>query len=268
MIDKKTNMIFESLTNDEDFFRWQEYEPQDIQYIRYAKNNPSVIAAGHKIADVFYAFADARASFIYAYSDDFGNITDSKEGDKLYARSHFLRYAVIEYALCLDMSWQVIWSYIQPASLEYLVKQQYKQLEKACTSEAVHEQLNCAIAQHILEAKEIKDLLTQFENEEAVIRLRKIYNSIKHHGTIHIKGLGSNSPALGITVDDTAINKLNRMTYSTGELETLLWAYHQKFHDYFNKLIALIMPDDYLNNTTSLGEAISSLIEMKEIQEV
>ena len=41
----------------------------------------TVIAAGHKIADVYYAFADARATFMYSYSDDFGDIAGDEEYD-------------------------------------------------------------------------------------------------------------------------------------------------------------------------------------------
>jgi len=118
----------------------------DAQYVRYADSDPSIVAAGHKIEDVFYAFANARASFIDADSEDFGDISGPDDISRLYAKTHFLTYALMEYAICLDISWQVIWAFIQPASFDYLVHQKYKEMEKECTSENVHLQLNCAMS--------------------------------------------------------------------------------------------------------------------------
>lgn len=260
-------MNYEQLANDNDFHRWHKYEPIEAQYIKYAKIDPSVIAAGHKIVDVYYAFADARATFMYSFSENFGDIAGDKEFDKLYAKSHFLRHAILDYALCLDMSWQVIWSYIQPASFEYLMKQEYKDMEKVCTSENVHLQLNCAISQGVEKVNEIKKLLSEFENDEDVKTLRNLYNSIKHHGTIHIKGLGANFTSLAIGVNGGSIKTLSRKEFSVEDIESMLWIYHQKFQVYFNSLIQLIMPEDYLNTSVALGEMIMATLEMKEIQD-
>ena len=38
----------QDLRNDKRHERWSEYEPLDAQYIRYIKETPSVLAAGHK----------------------------------------------------------------------------------------------------------------------------------------------------------------------------------------------------------------------------
>ena len=79
--------------------------------------------------------------------ENFGYISSNDEFSKKYAKSHFLTYAVLEYSICLDVSWQVVWAYIQPSSLEYLMKNEYKEMEKECTRESVHSQLNCIISQ-------------------------------------------------------------------------------------------------------------------------
>ena len=57
-------MDHEKIRNDEDFHKWHEYEPNDSQYVRYAAENSSIIAAAHKIVDVYYSFANARCSFM------------------------------------------------------------------------------------------------------------------------------------------------------------------------------------------------------------
>lgn len=260
-------MNYQELLKDNDFHRWHEYEPIDTQYARYAKTDPSVIAAGHKIVDVYYAFADARAMFIYSFSENFGDIVGDKEIDRLYAKSNFLRQAVLDYALCLDMSWQVIWAFIQPASFEYIIKNEYKNMEKVCTSENVHLQLNCAVSQGMDKARAIKNLLLNFENDEDVKEVRTLYNSIKHHGTIHIKGLGINFSSLMITVEGVSVKTLNREEFSIEDIESMLWIYHQKFQVYFNSLIQLIMPDDYLNNSCDLEEMINTNLKMHEFQQ-
>lgn len=68
-------MDYSRIIEDDSFFEWHGYAPSDSQYVKYADSDPSVIAAGHKIDDVFYAFANARASFIFADSRDFGDIS-------------------------------------------------------------------------------------------------------------------------------------------------------------------------------------------------
>ena len=46
-------MDYNYLREDSDFHKWHKYAPLDTQYIKYAESNPSVIAVGHKIDDVY-----------------------------------------------------------------------------------------------------------------------------------------------------------------------------------------------------------------------
>ena len=116
-------------------------------------------------------------------------------------------------------------------------------------------------------ARAIKNLLLNFENDEDVKEVRTLYNSIKHHGTIHIKGLGINFFSLMITVEGVSVKTLNREEFSIEDIESMLWIYHQKFQVYFNSLIQLIMPDDYLNNSCDLEEMINTNLKMHEFQQ-
>lgn len=144
-------MNINALKSDKRHENWYLYEPLDTQYVRYIKENPSVLAAGHKIGDVYNTFCDARGSLMSVDYDDYGDLCVSNDISILYTRTKFLKLALIDYAICLDLSWQVIWAYIQPSSFAYLLNQNYKDMEQWCDSETVHTQLNCAISQQKLE---------------------------------------------------------------------------------------------------------------------
>lgn len=261
-------MDYQLIRDDEKFHKWHEYAPKDSQYMRYAESDPSLIAVGHKIDDTYYSFANARCSFMDAGADNFGDISSDDEFSKKYAKSHFLTYAILEYAICLDISWQVLWAYLQPSSFEYLVKNKYKEMEKECTSESVHSQLNCSIAQGAEGAKKaqvLKDYLTTFENDEDVKKIRSLYNSLKHQGMIHFEGLGENWSSMMMAVNGRKIPMICRKSYAMEEIEELLYSYHNKFKEYFNNLIDEIIPEEYLENKVGFGEYISTVLRMNHI---
>lgn len=258
-------MDYQKIWDDESFFDWHGYAPTDFQYVKYADTEPSLIAAGHKIEDVFYSFANARASFVDADAENFGDISDDDALSRLYAKTHFLTYALIEYSICLDISWQVIWAYIQPASFDYLVHQKYKEMEKECTSENVHIQLNCVLSQRgagYTQAAKIRTLLTDFESDSEVKKMRQLYNSIKHQGMIHFDGLGAKNDTMLTSVNGRKIPVLSRKTYTVEELEELLYSYHFKFEQYFNALIDEIMPKDYKESEVPLVDYLNMLLKM------
>lgn len=260
-------MDYNDLWQDESFFQWQNYSPLDVQYIKYADSNPSLIAVGHKIEDVFQSFANARASFLYVDSEDFGDLSGSDEDSKLYTKTHFLTNALIEYAICLDISWQVVWAYIQPASLEYLMQQKYKEMERECTRDSVLAQLHCIISQNgfgLFEAQKLIKIVTRFDNDEHTLKLRSIYNGIKHQGTIHYEGLGSNYAEMSISLNGKVPPMLHRKSYTISELEELLFSYHKKFKAYMDEIIDVIIPEGYLDTTVGFATAINEIAKMNE----
>jgi len=260
-------MDYSIIEESEGFYKWKDYIPTEVQYAKYAESNPSLIAAGHKIVDVFYAFTNARASFMFADSDDFGDLSGKDEKSRLYTKTHFLTNALLEYAICLDISWQVIWSYIHPSSLEYLMQQRYKKMEKKCRRKSVIQQLDCAISQKsegFGKAEKLKNLMTAFDQDESTLKVRTLYNWIKHHGMIHFIGLGENFNKLGIAVNGKQAPMLCRKEYLVEEIEDLLLDYHLKFEQYFNKIIENIIPPGYLNNKMSLGGFFEALMKITE----
>lgn len=259
-------MIYDELTNDTAFLKWHKYEPMDIQYIRYAKTDPSVIASGHKINDVCYAFANARQSFRSAYYENYGDLSGGNEISQLYTKTHFLLNAISEYALCLDLSWQVVWAYIQPASFEYLLNFRHKEMEDECDRDNLFEQLNCAISQKAIKAERLKLILKDFDNDADVMKLRRINNSIKHHGTIHFDGLGENFSEMMCSINGKSAKILSRNSFTIEEIEALLFKYHSKFQSYFNSIINEIMPNDYFETKVSFADYFDVLQDMNNVQ--
>lgn len=80
----------------------------DAQYVKYIKSEPSILAAGHKINDVYHTFCDARGSIMRANYSNYGDLCADNDTSKLYIKTTFLKDALMEYAICLDLSWQVI----------------------------------------------------------------------------------------------------------------------------------------------------------------
>lgn len=261
-------MDYEIIRNDNDFHEWHSYAPIDSQYVKYSSSEPSIIAAGHKIEDVYYCFANARASFMNAGLDNYGDICGDNDISKKYTKSHFLTVSLLEYAICLDISWQVIWAYTQPSSFEYLINQKYKEMEKECTSESVHTQLNCIISQNgvgIVQAQKLKQILTDFENDSCVKKLRSIYNGLKHQGTIHFQGLGEQLNSMMMSVENKTIPTLGRKSYTLEEIENLLFEYHFKFKEYFNSIIQEIMPPDYKDGKVSFVDYVNTILNMNSV---
>lgn len=267
-------MNIKDLKSDNRHGDWYLYEPLDAQYVRYIKDNPSALAAGHKIDDVYHTFCDARGSMMSVDYENYGDLCANDEFSILYTKSKFLKLALIDYAICLDLSWQVIWAYIQPSSFAYLVNQNYKEMEQWCDGETVHTQLNCVISQQKSgdeqmqedsEAIKIKELLTKFENDNVVIKVRKIYNSLKHRGTLHFKEL-EDEDLYKFYFDKSVELPLQREAYSIEEIQSLLLEYHDRFVDYFNELIGIIMPVDYMVNRAGVVDYKLIVSEISKIQ--
>ena len=237
-----------------------------MSHVRFAKANPSVIAVGHKICDVYHAFANAKQSFVSAGYDNYGDLAGDSDISRLFTKTHFLLNAVSEYALCLDLSWQVIWAFIQPSSFEYLLNFKHKEMEKECNRDNLCVQLDCAISQNVIKATTLKDIMKAFDDDSDVMTLRQLNNSIKHHGTIHFENLGANFSSMICTINGKSANTLSRKTYTVEAIEDLLFTYHKKFQDYFNSIINTIMPIDYLETRVSVDDYFSTLQDMIDVQ--
>ena len=139
-------------------------------------------------------------------------------------------------------------------------------MEHDCERDSLLAQLNCAIAQKSMKAERIKDIMTNFDNDKNVIKLRILCNSLKHCGTIHFVGLGANDKTMLLQVGGKNISILSREEYTVDEVENILFIYHQKFQLYFNDLITEIIPIDYLNKKLSFIDYVNTALKMSAIQ--
>lgn len=259
-------MDYTMLAQDNDFQKWFKYQPLDAQIVRYAKDRPSVIAAGQKIMDVYNAFANAKQSFRAAGYDDYGDLCGNNEISKLYTRYHFLMCAIMEYNTCRDLCLQVIWAYIQPVSLEGLVQNQYRDIEGECNSKKVHKRLKKLIKEGRSDLEPLKKLLTEFETDKSIKAVQNLCNYIKHRGTVHFEGLGDNLDTMLLTVNGQVVRTLGRPSYTFEEIENVLWNYHKDFQRYFNWIVDMIIPEGYMDNRISLEDYINTLLEMIKLQ--
>lgn len=83
-------MDYIALSQNNDFQKWFKYQPLDAQIVRYAKDRSSIIAVGHKIMDVYNAFANAKQSFRSAGYENYGDLCGDNEISKLYTKYLFL----------------------------------------------------------------------------------------------------------------------------------------------------------------------------------
>ena len=114
-------MDIQGLRDDRIYDSWHEYEPLDAQYVRYVISDPSVLTAGHKINDVYHTFCDARAALLSANYKNYGDLCADNDISRLWIRVTLLKEALIDYAISLDISWQVIWAFIQPkTAIKYM----------------------------------------------------------------------------------------------------------------------------------------------------
>lgn len=264
--DGGVRMDYTMLAHDNDFQKWFKYQPLDAQIVRYAKKQPSVIAAGQKIMDVYNAFANAKQSFRAAGYDNYGDLCGDDEISKLYTRYHFLMCAIMEYNTCRDLCLQVIWAYIQPSSIESLVQNQYRDIERECNSEKVHKRFKELIKEGRSDLESLKKLLTEFENDKSIKVVQNLCNYIKHRGTVHFEGLGDNFDTMLLTVNGQVVRTLGRPSYTFEEIEDVLWNYHKDFQRYFNQIVDMIIPEGYMDNRISLEDYISTLLKMIKLQ--
>lgn len=261
---------YQIIWDDERFFKWFEYRPYDTDYVKYAEHSPHLVATAHKIEDVFYAFANARSYFLNAGSDNYGELYDNDDVSKRFGKAQFINSAILEYSICLDLSWQVIWANIQPSSLENLAKLKYIEMEKLCNRESLKTMLNQAISLGGLNsehAKALKKIMEDFDDSEEVKQLRQIYNTLKHRGTFMYEGLGEDDGQMKVRVNGKGIKVLSRKTYSFSELENMLYNYHNSFVDYFEKIIKVTMPKDFDKKTVNAEDYFNMIIKLKSIQD-
>jgi|GEM_PF-375905 len=259
-------LTYEIVADDRVIDTWEQYIPGDSQYFKYCEKDPSIIAAGFKVGDLCSTFRYAHNALLFSFKNKYGDLCSHDKDAVKTIKYTFLRDAILNYAICLDLSWQVIWYFILPSNITFLMNDCYSELAGECYRDNVYRQLDCGISQHEDKAKRIKEILTSFDNSNEIKKFRRLYNYLKHRGDISLKDCEDPNNTLCATVNGTMIDLLKRDQYSIDELQDLVWEYNCEFESYFNKLIAEIFPEGYLNNKISLIDSINASLAMYKAQ--
>ena len=78
--------------------------------------------------------------------------------------------------------------------------------------------------------------------------------------------MGDNLDEMLLTVNGQVVRTPGRPNYKFNEIEDILWNYHIEFQKYFNKIINMIIPEDYIGNQVTLKEYINVLLELIQFQ--
>lgn len=242
--------------------------PIDPQYSRYL-DKPGILAAGYKLVDCYTAICQARTHMQFYNCNDYGELVQSDdEVSVLWARFQFIIDAIMYYNITIDLSWQVVWAYFTPTSLEFLLKNNYEKISKECTLEKLNILLKKEINNQA--AREIKKIVNKFFEDKFIIKIREIYNYNKHRGGFHVPGLGENYKHLAITLgNNTKIPILSRRELDIEQVYKDLLIMDNKIVNYIETLYNKILPGDYTSSNVDfnlLAVNYKELINLAKMQ--
>lgn len=118
----------------------------------------------------------------------------------MFRKTNDLNCAILQYALCFDLLWQIAWAFVTPSSFENLCDREPEKLEKNCTRDDLQERLGCNISQNpSLNSidRKIQTWFAKYDNDNRIKEIRDLNNYIKHRGTIAYVGFNENPRAIG-----------------------------------------------------------------------
>lgn len=239
-----------------DIHHWSRYSPYECHYFRYDTN---VILACHKIVDVYQATCIARSYLCYLDNKDFGDFA-SDDISKLYVKSILIEGALLYYNICIDLSWQVLWLYLDPNAKGKLPNNDlYYKLIKECNYEELL--LRLTLAKQI----KLRDyFIIDFFNKSLTQDIREKYNYLKHRGRYHYEGLGLNDNSMFMGINGKTIPMVSRYELDINDMKEKLIDFDLSFVKYFYGIINTIVPEDYSNTRIDLIEPINYYNRHKE----
>lgn len=235
-------MSFNDLYESHNFHVWHNYFPQEKHY---ANLEPHSLYALQKVDDVYYSFAHARYNAYMTENDDFGQLVSvNNEHSLLMVKSNFLINALNFYNFAIDLSWQVLFFYTSDNSLYFLCKEgAYDKYSGLCNYDRVLKMLEYRKEYSLIYK------LKSFRDNDLVQRLRKLYNYLKHRGTIHFQGLGEqyDKPYMTVNIEgkDITYNMFVKHEVAIEDLYGELLEFDQLFFAYFQSLLEEIVPSKY-----------------------
>lgn len=233
-----------------------DYMPHEDKYGLYPTN---IIFSCHKITDVYQTCSIARVNLHYMDSEDFGELAKD-DISKLFVNTMFLQNALLYYNFSIDLSWQIIWLYYDPFINN---KMPNSKLFEECIKECDYEnlRLRLTLARDI---KLRKYYLEPFFNNPTVKEIRELYNFIKHRGTVHFPGLGLNDTKMAFSINEYCAPLVSRRTIDIKELKEKLIEFDKLFVKYLLDVINILIPDNYLNQSSTLDSIVNYYFKYKD----
>lgn len=227
---------------------WIRSEPHEFLYLKYGKCKANILSSHHKISDVYHVFCNARALLI------FSNTEKNKKKENLFIRSTFLLSSLMNYVICWDLSWQVIYLYYGPTDGGFIKnRKRYKEELALCNYESLRYRLTLA------RDYKIRDYLDSYQRNSFWNLLRKTYNYYKHQGVFFIPGLGLNDKESPFSANGNGVPLFYKEEFDVDCWEERLIRYHGEFLQYFSNIIRCITPHNYFEPLTQ-DEAIDGLL--------
>ncbi|MCY9093403.1 hypothetical protein P9C69_15620 [Bacillus subtilis] len=265
----------DELYDDFDISCWFNLHPEETHY---AKFRPSIIYAAEKISDVYTSLSTAR-SYLSDYGcNNFGQLIYKHDELHLkYIRSKMLQSALAFYNYSIDLTWQVAWYYLGDDS--YLLQENselHTWFAKQCTYpkllNLIKYRKSFVWSSTYQNSKLLENLITDFFNADYTLEIREIYNYMKHKGSLHINTLGYqyNKTAIGLDTEGEETYFPSLITKRDIDLD--IWVeklieFDKRFYDYFNNIISLIIPKDFVNHSIiGFDETINYLLRRKEFK--
>lgn len=240
-----------------DINSWVNFTPGEVQYVRFPTN---LIFTAMKITDLYYALCIARANLHFLDNKDFGDYAKNEQSIK-FIKSMHIQNSLIFYNIAVDYSWQVLWLYYMTDLNAHTPTS--KLYEKAI-EECNYEELILGLT---LERDfKMRDNIVKpfFQKNSSYLKIRPMYNYLKHRGTYHFDGLGMNRKKMmfglvrnGQPVDLPIVFRKEMDIEST---RSLLIQFDKDFVKYMSYLIEVLMPKDFTTNTVPFNEMLTVLI--------
>lgn len=231
----------------EEIHWWHDYYSRDPQHLRYDTN---LIFAGHKIGDLYYACSSARSCLHYMDNTDYGDFARD-DFSKLWVTTLLIQNSLIYYNIAVDYSWQYLWLFYDYNLIGKLpTNKLYQDSIKDCEYETLLYRLT------LIQDIKLRDEIVKkyFERSKLYNSIRPKYNYLKHRGTYHFNGLGSNERSLLSSIQGKNIELVCRKELDIQGTKQELMSFDKEFIPYCNHIIKLLMPDDFKNNSFNIGE--------------
>lgn len=255
---------------DEQFHDWAKYYPSELQ----SHKHPSFIDIGIlKINDIYRSFCyfNINLDLCLKPLDEHKN-----ETEYLFMTNMHYQNCLFYINNCTDYFWQFLFCVCQPdTSKNYDHLHLENLLKTESIQNIVNEEINYLISlnKSNTQFQELQNTRKSLENEIQLKQIRQKYNYIKHRGTYHIKGLGGNNrtsfESLGLKVsvhlyenneidDCSPKQQVHRETLDLFQSITDLKEFKIIFIDTINKIIELMIPEDYSKTEGNIYDLINS----------